>query len=210
MYLTNTCRPDLAYVIGMHCRHMSNPTPELLQELNYVFSYLSRNVSIGLTYDATPTTLSGVTDASLELGKSTSGYIVKWQGAALSWGSTKQKSTALSSCEAEIYALSEGAKDLVYFRKLLTGVGENLTEPSPCATDNVGAQALAYNPEHHKRSKHIERRHFYIRDMVEAMELVVPYVPTDENIADFLTKPLRPDLFFSMRSKIMNLPPRAI
>ena len=46
-----------------------------------------------------------------------------WQGATVSWASTKQASTALSTCEAEIYALSEGAKYLVYFRKFLSELG---------------------------------------------------------------------------------------
>ena len=48
---------------------------------------------------------------------------------------------------------------------------------------------ISYNPEHHDRMKHVQRRHFFVRDMVEAFELEVPYVPTAENPADFLTKP---------------------
>ena len=129
---------------------------------------------------------------------------LKSRGATISWGSTKQSSTSLSSCEAEIYALSEGAKDLVYFRKLLTGLGEPPKGPSACATDNQGARDLSYNPEHHSRSKHIARRHFYIRDMVEAMELTVPYVHTDDNISDMLTKQLTSARFHTLRAKMMN------
>ena len=90
----------------MHCRNMSSPTPELLKELDYCFVYLARNAKVGLTFNTKPTVPSAYCDASLEVNKSTSGYLVTWQGAAISWGSTKQKSTALSSCEAEIYALS--------------------------------------------------------------------------------------------------------
>ena len=204
MYLANSVRPDLAFTIGMHCRNMGSPTPELLHELDHTFSYLSRHADVGLTYDTDPTDLHAFTDASLDVGKSTSGYLVMWQGAAISWGSTRQKSTVLSSCEAEIYALSEGAKDIVYFRKLLTGLGEDLSAPSSCSTDNKGAADLSYNPEHHKRSKHIERRHFYIRDMVEALELRVPLVRTDEDLADMLTKVLAPREFFRWRAMIMN------
>ena len=47
-----------------------------------------------------------------------------------------------------------------------------------------------------KRSKHIARRHFYIRDMVEAMQLTVPLVGTADNEADFFTKPVPPHTFF--------------
>ena len=206
MYLANSTRPDIAYAIGMHCRNMSSPTPELMEELDWVFAYLKRNSGVGLTYTHHPTDPLGYNDASFEEGRSTSGYNIMWQGATISWGSTKQASTALSTCEAEIYALSEGAKDLVYFRKLLTGLGIPPTGPSPCATDNQGARDLSYNPEHHKRSKHIARRHFYVRDMVEAMELTVPFVRTDDNIADMLTKQLTSARFHTLRALMMNEP----
>ena len=206
MYLANSTRPDIAYAISMHCRNMASPTPELMSELDWVFAYLKKNASVGLTYDKHPTDPSGFNDASFEEGRATTGYNIMWQGATVSWGSTKQASTSLSTCEAEIYALSEGAKDLVYFRKLLAGLGTSPTGPSPCATDNQGARDLSYNPEHHKRSKHIARRHFYIRDMVEAMELTVPFVRTDDNIADMLTKQLTSTRFHTLRALMMNEP----
>ena len=63
----------------------------------------------------------------------------------------------------------------------------------------------SYNPEKHQRTKHVERRHFFIRDMVEALELRVPLVPTKENPADFLTKPLDKGLFFAHRDTFMNV-----
>ena len=47
-----------------------------------------------------------------------------WRQAALAWGSRKQKSVALSTAEAEIIALSEATKDMVYFRKFWNGIGE--------------------------------------------------------------------------------------
>ena len=164
------------------------------------------NASVGLTYDNVPSEPMGYNDASFEEGRSTSGHNIMWQGATVSWASTKQASTALSTCEAEIYALSEGAKDLVYFRKFLSGLGVAPSGPSPCATNNQGARDLAYNPEHHRRSKHIARRHFYIRDMVEAMELTVPFVRTDDNISDMLTKQLPSKRFRTLRALMMNEP----
>ena len=72
-----------------------------------------------------------------------------------------------------------------------------------------GAIDLAYNPEHHQRTKHIERRHFFIREAVERGEIRVPFVRTDENIADFFTKPLASKRFFALRDKIMNVPSRS-
>ena len=89
---------------------------------------------------------------------------------------------------AEIIALSEAAKDMVYFRKLIRGVEPGAVPgPSELSTDNQAARDLSYNPENHQRTKHVERRHFFIRDMVEALELRVPLIPTKANPADFLT-----------------------
>ena len=70
---------------------------------------------------------------------------------------------------------------------------------------NKGAHDLSYNPEFHARSKHIKRRHFYVRDMVEAHELAVPLIKTDANPPDFFTKPMPPDKFIKFRNIIMNI-----
>ena len=61
-------------------------------------------------------------------------------------------------------------------------------------------------PEHHERTKHIERRHFFIREKVESGVLHVPFVKTDDNLADFFTKPLAPGKFEALRDAIMNVP----
>ena len=69
---------------------------------------------------------------------------------------------ALSSCEAEIIALSECSKDVIYYRKKLIGIDPSyVSAPTNASTDNKGAHDLSYNPEFHARSKHIKRRHFY-------------------------------------------------
>ena len=206
MYACTGTRPDLAYAVHQHCRVLSRPTPELMAELDYVFSYLFENQGIGIRFTPEDGVLRGTADASWEVRASTSGWIVYWHGAPLCWGSRKQKSIALSSCESEIVALSEAAKEVIYLRKFVRGLVPSLPEgPTVLSTDNKAARDLSYNPEHHDRSKHIARRHFFIRDMVEAQEIVVPLVSTEDNDADFFTKPLPPKRFKMLRRKVMNL-----
>ena len=185
---------------------MHKPTPELIKETDHLMSYLARTADRGLTYSPEHVRLDGHSDASWETAASTSGWVIRWQSAALSWGSRKQKSIALSTCEAEIIALSEAAKDVVYLRKLVRGLGAPEPNPTPLATDSKSARDVSYNPEHHDRMKHVQRRHFFVRDMVESLELEVPFVRTDDNIADFFTKPLQGKKFHAMRRKIMNEP----
>ena len=131
-------------------------------------------------------------------------YVFNYSVAAISWASKKQATIALSSCEAEIVALSEAAKEGVYLRRFLADLGFGSEPPTAVATDNTGAKALSYNPEHHERVKHVERRHFYVRELVEDGLLTVPYVATTSNMADFFTKPLAAAQFYSLRNRIMN------
>ena len=72
---------------------------------------------------------------------------------------------------------------------------------------DMSAIDLAYNPEHHARTKHIDRRHYFIRECVENGRLRVPFVATADNIADFFTKPLMGKDFFRLRDKVMNVAP---
>ena len=79
------------------------------------------------------------------------------------------------------------------------------SSPTSLATDSKSARDVSYNPEHHTRMKHVERRHFYVRDMVESFELEVPFVPTDQNVADFFTKPMKnATRFREFRRIVMN------
>ena len=207
LYLATSTRADLAYVVPLLCRAMSRPTPDLMHESDLILAYLASHPSIGLTYERRPSKLIGFADASWETKNSTSGWVIFWQGCAITWGSRKQHCVALSSCEAEIVALSEASKDMVYMRKFVNGLDTSYEpNPSSLSTDNMGARALSYNPEFHDKTKHIERRHFFVRDMVEKFELTVPFVRTANNLADFFTKALKPKTFFAMRKIIMNEP----
>ena len=68
----------------------------------------------------------------------------------------------------------------------------------------MGAIDTAYNHAHHSRMKHCDRKVFWIRELVEDHKIVVPFVESDKNIADFLTKPLPAKKFFAIRKVIMN------
>ena len=134
-------------------------------------------------------------------------FVFMMSKAAISWGCKKQKSVALSSCEAEIVAASEAAKEAVYLDALYKELGfKEDTAPIQLSLDNKAAIDSSYNPENHARTKHIDRRHYFVRELVEEGRLVVPFVSTNDNLADFFTKPLKPARFFHLRNIIMNVP----
>ena len=103
-------------------------------------------------------------------------------------------------------AASVAASEAVHIKGFLEELGlANEKEPLSLSVDNTGARDIAYNPEHHQKVKHIARRHFFVRECVENMQIIVPYVESSDNLADFLTKPLEGKTFFRLRDRIMNV-----
>ena len=141
-----------------------------------------------LVNEASAAPLHGYSDSDWAVRHSTSGYVFNYCSACISWGSKKQPTIALSSCEAEIVAASEAAKEAIYLRNFLEELGVGSDDPINLSVDNRSAQDLCYNPEHHSRTKHIERRHYFVRERVESLELRVPFVRSELNMADFFTK----------------------
>ena len=78
-------------------------------------------------------------------------------------------------------------------------------EPISLSMDNQAGRDLCYNPQHHARTKHIDRRHFFVREKVEEGTLTVPLVRSADNLADLFTKALGAKLFFPIRDKIINV-----
>ena len=210
LYAAINTRPDIAYAVGMLCRAMSKPTEDLFSSALRVLAYLFRHRFVGLRFEPSSEPLSGMTDSDWAVKHSTSGYVFIMSKAAISWASKRQPTIALSSCEAEIMAASEAAKEAVHLSRLQDELGFKASkEPMRLHCDNQAAIDSSYNPENHARTKHIDRRHYFIRELVEEGKIVVPFVPTDLNLADFFTKPLKSAKFFPVRDRIMNVYPMA-
>ena len=207
MYCATQTRPDVAYAVAMLARAMGRPTPELYAQALRVLYYLEHHKHVGLRYQPEAAPLSGMSDSDWAVKHSFSGMCFKYMSAAVSWGSKKQATVALSSCEAEIVAASEAAKEAIALCGLLDDLGFGDPEPTRLAVDNQSAIAVAYNPEHHSRMKHVDRPHYFVRECVENLQIVVPFVASADNYADFFTKALYPKAFFPMRNLIMNHDP---
>ena len=129
-----------------------------------VLMYLYRTRELGLRYECDRSNIYGMTDSDWAVKHSTSGYVFKFCQAAISWSSKKQTTVALSSCEAEIMAASEAAKEAVYISRLSRELGISDDTPMALHCDNRSATDVAYNPERFGRMKHVERRHLYVRE----------------------------------------------
>ena len=134
--------------------------------------------------------------------KSTSGYVFILGGGTTSWSSKKQSAVALSSTEAEYIAGGHTAKEAVWLRRLLSELGQDMTEPTILHIDNQSSIALAHNPKFHDRTKHVDIQHHFLREKVENNELLLQYLPTNEQPANLLTKGLSREKHETFTKKI--------
>jgi hypothetical protein len=113
-----------------------------------------------------------------------------WDQVVISWLIRKQTSVALSTAEAEYIAASVANREAVWLWKLLAGLFDLELEPTLIHCDNQSCVKLSENPMFHDKSKHIEIKYHYIRDMVQRGVVELCYISTDEQITNILTKPL--------------------
>jgi hypothetical protein len=99
-------------------------------------------------------------------------------GAAVTWLCKKQGPVALSSTEAEYYALSETVKEALWIRQLMQELGFTSEKPTTIMEDNQSTIAIALNPINHQRTEHIDTRVHFIRDVVKREDVQIVYCPT--------------------------------
>jgi transposase InsO family protein len=198
LYLAVYTRPDIAFAVGALSQFLDNPGWEHWVAAKRVLRYLKGTAEIGLTYrkDKSGVVLIGASDAdwsgNVDDRRSTSGYSfhIQRSSAAISWRSTKQPVVALSSTEAEYVSMSVAAQEAVFLRAILKELGFEQQKSTVLLQDNQGAICLSKNPGNHKRTKHIDIRHHYIRDLVSDGIIIPQYVSTEFMEADVLTKNL--------------------
>jgi hypothetical protein len=101
-------------------------------------------------------------------------------------------------------ALKEAIKEFVWLSSLFEGIRSLKTCNSKILlTDNQSAIDLSKNPEYHARSKHIDIQYHYVREIVHSGQVILKYVPTKDNIADLLTKPLSPAIFDKFKNSLV-------
>ena len=118
MYAMVATRPDLAYVVGVVSRYMSNPGKKHWEAVKHILRYLKGTTDAQLTFGLTTSAeVEGYTDSdyagNADNRKSTSGYIFTYGGGAISWRSKLQECTTLSTIEAEYIAALAVAKEVI-------------------------------------------------------------------------------------------------
>lgn len=203
LYLSTKTRPDIAYAVSCIARFSAKPTREHWTAVKRVLRYLQGTSKFGLLYGNVSVNVVGYSDADWagDIGdrKSTSGYVFLLGGAAISWKSSKQTCVALSTAEAEYIALSAASQEAVWLQQLFSDLLNERIQETVIFEDNQLAICLAKNQQVHGRSKHIDIKFHYIRELVEDGKINLVYCASEDMIADILTKPLRAARFEKLR-----------
>ena len=196
MYVAMGTRPDIAYIISKLCQHSSNPQAVHWKAIKRLLRYLKGTMNLKLTYRKTDMKYVEVFCDSdwagdHETRKSTTGYMLFLGGAAIGWSSKKQQTVALSSTEAEYMALTQATKEAIWILRLVNELPLEITQESiEVHCDNQSAIKLSRNSICHNRTKHIDIQHHFVREKVDSGQIKIKYKPTEEMIADMLTKGL--------------------
>jgi len=199
--------PDIAFAVSACSQYLANPGEPHIKAVKRIMRYLRGTINLKLTFHGALEPLLGYTDSDwagdVATRRSTAGYVFNIGSGAISWSSKRQTVVALSSCEAEYMGETQATKEAIWLCSLLK---ELLGKEEPAATiiygDNQGAIALAKNPQFHARTKHITIQHHFVQEKQTEGKVDLQYIPTEQQVADGLTKALPKDWFIKFRDAL--------
>lgn len=186
---------------------MSNPTQVHMLATKRVLRYLQGTKNYGIFYrQGGNEELLSYTDSDyagdISDRKSTSGYLFLLSGGAVSWLSKKQPIVTLSSTEAEFVAATTCACQAVWMRGILKEISHVQEGPTTLLCDNNSAIKLSRNPILRGRTKHIDVRYHFLRNLTKEGIIEMKHCGTENQLADLMTKPLKLAVFEYLRSLI--------
>ena len=207
LHAVSCTRPDLAYPCGLLAQYSRVRYDHHWDGLDRCLRYFFATAGASLVFQGGEQALAlevyaDADDAGdVEDRKSRTGILIKFGGAAVMWKSKKQACTTLSSTESEYMAATHAALEVLWLRRLLPEFGVELSGPTPIYVDNKSAITLSNDTSLLPRTRHMGRRLTWMRDQVGAGHLRLEYIPTTDQVADFLTKPLPGPAFLKCRTE---------
>jgi hypothetical protein len=123
-------------------------------------------------------------------------------GNLVTWRSKKQKVVALSNAEAEFRRMAKGLCELLWIKRLLAELGFTPNSKMELFYDNKAAIAISHNPVQHNRTKHVEVDQHFIKENLEEKIIRFPFVKSEDQLADILTKVVSSKKFYNSLNKL--------
>lgn len=207
-YLAKRTRPDILFTVSYLATKSSCPTGYDMQGLIRVLSYLASTKDQKLTLQPSSLLIHVYVDASFAIhadAKSHTGVIMSmgYHCCPVDFQSTKQVLTTRSSTEAELVALDSAVTSTLWLQSLMQDLGY----PSSVTViyqDNRSTMRMAETGRVTKRTRHIDVRYFYVKEHLDRGLFRIVYVPSEEMVADILTKPLVGLTFQSLKKLLLG------
>lgn len=196
------------YGVSLIRRFMSSPTMSHWLAAKRILRYLKGTTDLGIFYKkgGSNMKLMAFTDndyaGDLDDRRSTSGFVFMLGSGAVSWSSKKQYVVALSTTEAEYIAAALCACQCVWLRRVLEKIGVEEKTSTEIMCDNSSTIQLSKNPVFHGKSKHIDVRFHFLRDLVNDGVIKLSYCNSQDQIADIMTKPIKLKQFEKLRGML--------
>ena len=209
-FLSTRSRPDTSFHVNYLSLFMKSATHHELKLANRILIYIFHGKDINLKFNGkaglhfhayVDSSYASHSDRKSQFGISI--HINDSSGSCISI-SKKAKLLALSSTEAEYLALFEASKTIMWLRQFLSDLGYSPLTPTVIYEDNKSAINIIQNGNDKGRTKHMDIRYHYIRELVQYRHITVTYRPSSQITADILTKPLDAKLFLDHRKSLLG------
>jgi Reverse transcriptase (RNA-dependent DNA polymerase) len=224
-FLAQSTRPDISYAVHQCARFTANPKREHSKAVKTIGRYLAGTKNLGLTCTINASGSECFSDAHFagnwnvheaeyddSTARSRTGYVIRFAGCPLIWGSRLQTEIALSSTESGYISLSQSLRDVIYIIDLIKELQTagfdfgNLPPIVHCKAfeDNNGALKMATVQKLRPRTKHINVKYHHFRRAVLHGIITLHQISTQDQIADIFTKPLSIIPFTKLRKLLMG------
>jgi transposase InsO family protein len=206
IYLAHT-RPDIAYAVSVVSQFMHSPKEEHSEAVLRILRYLKGTPGKGIVFRKNShLNVCAYSDADWAGcpidRRSTTGYFTFVGGNLVTWKSKKQNVVSRSSAESEFRGMANATCELLWLRKLLTELGFEPKSEMQLFCDNKASIDMAHNPVQHDRTKHVEIDRHFIKEKLENKIISMPFVRSNEQLADILTKPVISKIFIETVNKL--------
>ncbi len=223
IYLSTNTRPDITFAVSQVARYGNNPKQSHAKAVKKILRYLRSTSDHGITFKPQNRSFFQIdlfVDADFagrnradpqserNSARSRTGYIIRLNGCPLIWKSALQTSISTSTGESEYCALSEGLRQAIPVRNILSMMREVVTLPPEFSgevgavrawEDNSAALSLAINHRFTPRNRFYNVKYHFFWSQVDDGTVVIKKVDTSMQLADYLTKGLSKEMFRACR-----------
>ncbi len=207
-FVASHTRPDIAYAVNCCARYQQAPERIHWKLTQRILRYLKGTKELGLSMTAIGDGITGFADADhhqcVETRRSTTGYVIKYNGDTITWRSARQRSRGNSTTDSELIAVNSCARRAKGLANIVAEIFSDLDVTIKLYQDNTSTIARLADPTAIGMIKDIDARDKYVIQLVRDGRARVFYLPTTEMLADPLTKPLDKEAFCRHRTAMLQ------